>query len=79
MLRQIMDLRLRYIVRDSDQNIIEEVTVESSAALLFNRELDLLLRLSGFEIEKEFGGFDESAYTPESFRRILILKKSNEE
>ena len=79
MLLQIMDLNLRYIVRDSDQHIIEEVSVESSAALLFNREVDLLIRLSGFEIEKEFGGFDESAYTPESFRRILILKKSKEE
>ncbi|MHA1137013.1 MAG: class I SAM-dependent methyltransferase [Candidatus Thorarchaeota archaeon] len=79
MLSQIMDLKLRYIVRDSDQNVIEEVKVESSAALLFNREVDLLIRLSGFEVEKELGGFDESAYTPESFRRILILKKSNEE
>jgi len=79
MLRHLMTLKIRYIVRDSDQNIIEEVKVESSAALLFNREVDLLVRLSGFEVEKEFGGFDESAYTPESFRRILILKKSNEE
>ncbi len=79
MLRQLMNLKLRYIVRDSDKNIIEEVEVESSAALLFNREVDLLIRLSGFEIQKELGGFDESAYTPESFRRILILKKSNEE
>ena len=78
MLRQIMDMDLRYIVRDNDQNIVEEVRVVSSAALLFNREVDLLIRLSGFEIEKEFGGFDESAYTPESFRRILILKKSDE-
>lgn len=79
MLRQMMNLKIRYIVRDSDQNIIEDVKVESSAALLFNREVDLLIHLSGFEIEKEFGGFDESAYTTESFRRILLLKKSNEE
>ena len=79
MLRQIMDLKLQYIVRDSNQNIIEEVEVESSAALLFNREVDLLVRLSGFKIQEELGGFDESAYTPESFRRILILKKSSEE
>lgn len=79
MLRQIMDLKLRYVVRDSEQNVIEEVNVVSSAALLFNREVDLLVRLSGFEVEMELGGFDESAYTPESFRRILILKKSIEE
>ena len=74
-----MHLNLRYIVRDRNQNIIEEVKVESSAALLFNREVDLLIRLSGFEIEKEFGGFDESPYSSESTRRILILKKNKEE
>ena len=79
MLNQIMHLNLRYIVRDRNQNIIEEVKVESSAALLFNREVDLLIRLSGFEIEKEFGGFDESPYSSESTRRILILKKNKEE
>jgi hypothetical protein len=77
-LRQTMNLKLRYIVRDKDQNIVEEVEVESSAALLFNREVDLLIHLSGFVVATEFGGFDESAYTPESFRRILILKKNND-
>jgi SAM-dependent methyltransferase len=79
MLRQIMHVELKYIVRDVNQNIVEEVNVESSAALLFDREVDLLIRLSGFEIEKEFGGFDESSYSQGSFRRILMLKKSNEE
>ncbi|TFH09296.1 MAG: class I SAM-dependent methyltransferase [Candidatus Thorarchaeota archaeon] len=79
MLRQLMQVNLRYIVRDSNQNIIEEVKVESSAALLFDKEIDLLIHLARFEIENEFGGFDESAYTTESVRRILILKKSNEE
>ena len=75
-LKQIMTLTLRYIVRDSKENIIEEVSVESSAALLFNREVNLLVRLSGFEIEKELGYFDDSSYSSESLRRILILKKT---
>ena len=75
MMRQIMTVDLRYIVRDSKKKIIEEVKVESKAALLFSREVDLLIRLSGFKVETEFGGFDGSAYKPESARRILILKK----
>jgi len=79
MLHQLMKVNLRYIVRDSKKKIIEEVKVESSAALLFDREVELLIRLSGFKIEKVFGGFDESEYTPSSTRRILILRKNNEE
>jgi len=75
LLQQMMKVNLRYIVRDSMKNIIEEVKVVSTAALLFNREIDLLIRLSGFKIEEELGGFDEAAYTLESYRRILILKK----
>lgn len=75
MLRQIMNLNLRYIVRDAEQNVIEEVEIASSTALLYNREVDLLIRLSGFVVEDELGGFDGDEYTPESGRRILILKK----
>jgi hypothetical protein len=70
-----MQVVLKYTIRDEKKNIIEEIEVESSAALLFNREVDLLVRLSGFIVEKEFGGFDESPYTSDSYRRILILKK----
>lgn len=78
-LNQIMNVNLRYIFRDSEQNIIEEVEVVSSAALLFNREVDLLVRLSGFVVKEELGGFDGESYSLESGRRILILKKSVEE
>ena len=76
MLNQMMKVNLRYTVRDGMKNIIEEVEVESSAALLFDREVDLLIRLSGFEIENQFGGFDESAFTQDSVHRIMILKKA---
>ncbi|TFG33136.1 class I SAM-dependent methyltransferase [Candidatus Thorarchaeota archaeon] len=79
MLRQIMRIDLDYIVRDANQNIVEEVHVESYAALLFDREVNLLIRIAGFEIENEFGGFDQSPYSQYSSRRILILKKSREE
>ena len=73
--RQIMDVNLQYIVRDAQQNIIENIEVVSSTALLSNREVDLLIQLSGFIVEEELGGFDGQAYSSESSRRILILKK----
>lgn len=79
LLRKIMTVNLQYIVRDNNQDFIEEVIVESPVALLFNREVDLLVQVAGFEIEKELGDFDGSPYSSECGHRILILKKSNEE
>ena len=78
MLNQIMTVNLQYIVRDSEQNILEEVEVVSSAALLYNKDIDLLISLSGFVVVDELGGFDGHPYSSESGRRILILKKSKE-
>jgi len=78
MLSQIMTVNLQYIVRDSEQNIIEEMEVVSSAALLYNRAVDNLISRSGFVVVDEFGGFDGQSYSSESGRRILILKKSKE-
>ena len=75
---QIMKLNLQYIVRDSEHNILEEVEVVSSMSLLSNRNVDLLVRRSGFVVEEELGGFDGQAYSLESGLRILILKKSKE-
>ncbi len=78
MQNQIMTVNLKYIVRDSEQNIVEEVEVASSAALLYNKDVDLLISSSGFVVEDELGGFDGQSYSSESGRRILILKKSKE-
>lgn len=79
MLNKIMTVNLQYIVRDSEQNIIEEVKVVSSAALLYNKDIDFLISSSGFVIVEELGGFDGQSYSSESSHRILILKKSKEE
>ncbi len=79
MLNQIMTVNLQYIVRDSEKNIIEEVEVVSSAALLYNKDIDLLISRSGFMVVDELGGFDGQSYSSESGRRILILKKSKDE
>ena len=78
-IKQLMDFKLRYITRDKNGEIIEEVQVNSPVALLYNREVDLLLRLSRFQIIDEFGDFEGNPYKHDSARRILILKKSVKE
>ncbi len=72
---QLMRIDLRYIARNWDEEIIHEVEIVSSAAIIFNREVDLLLRITGFEIIDELGTYDGDPYTPESGRRLLILRK----
>lgn len=74
-LSQIMQVTLHYVVRNIKQEIIEEVNVVSHAALLFNREVDLLLQLAGFAVLEELGSFEGERYSPESGKRLLILGK----
>jgi len=73
--QQLMQVDLRYIIRGSNKEIIDEVKVVSSAAILFNREVDLLLKMTGFEVVEELGSFEGQTYSPESGRRIMILRK----
>ncbi len=72
---QIMRVNLRYIVKDSKGKVIDEINVVSGAALIFNREADLLIRLSGMKIEDEFGDFEKNPYSPDSGRRVFVLRK----
>lgn len=75
LVKQLMRANLHYIVRDAAKNIIEDHQVVSGAALLFNREVDLLLELAQFEIIEELGSFEGEPYFSESGRRLLILRK----
>lgn len=73
--RKLLRVDLHYIVRNTDGSIVETVEVTSGAALIFKRDVDLLLRDSGLEIFAEVGGFDHSPCTDENDRRVLLLKK----
>lgn len=77
-IRQIMRLDLTYAVRNPDGEVKERFNVTSGAAVIFNREADLLVRAAGLEVIKEYGGFDKEPYQLGSSRRILVLKRSNE-
>ncbi len=72
---QLMRVDLRYVVRNLDGEIVDELKVVSSAAILFNREVDLLLQITEFEVVDELGSFEGIPYTRESGRRLLLLRK----
>ncbi len=77
--RQILELKLRFIVSDPRVEPQEEECIEllSGAALIYSREADLLLRMSDLEIVEEFGDFDKRPFSSDCGRRILVLRKSS--
>lgn len=72
---QILELKLKFTVREESGVIVEEIVQESGAALVYTREANLLLRLTDFEVVDEYGDFEFSPYTTESARRILVTRK----
>ncbi len=76
MVRQVMSAELTYSEsRPAGNGKDREVHVKSYAAVIFNREADLLVKMAGLHPVAELGGFDGKPYDPESSRRILILRK----
>ncbi len=73
--QQLMRVDLCYIRQDAEGKVLGETKVVSGAALIFNREVDLLIRISGLNVEEEFGDFEKHPYTHDSGRRIFILRK----
>jgi SAM-dependent methyltransferase len=75
---QIMKAEIVYSVSgDSEVGtpVTQEIRVESYAAMIFNREADLLIRTARLRVEEEFGGFDGRPYDSDCSRRILFLRK----
>ena len=75
---QLLNVDLRYVVRDKDGNVKDTVEVSSGAAVIFNREADLLVRMAGLELVAEYGDFECNPYVKDSGRRILVLRKRSE-
>ncbi|MCK5302324.1 MAG: class I SAM-dependent methyltransferase [Candidatus Thorarchaeota archaeon] len=50
------------------------IETENAVALINDKEADRLLRLSGFEVLKEYGDWDFKPYSPGMRRRILVLR-----
>ncbi|MFX1415655.1 MAG: hypothetical protein ACFFC0_02535 [Promethearchaeota archaeon] len=71
---QILRMTLFYEVQTADGESLEVIEVESGASIIYNREADLLVRMSGFEVVDELGSFEGAPHNSESRRRILVLK-----
>ena len=54
---------------------VERIQTESTTALITTQKANHLLKLAGFQIIEEYGGWDFSQYKPDSWRRILVLQK----
>jgi ubiquinone/menaquinone biosynthesis C-methylase UbiE len=54
---------------------VERIETESMTALITTQEGDRLLRLAGFQVVEEYGGWDFSPFKLGSWRRILVLRK----
>lgn len=53
---------------------IERIETESTTSLITAEEGDRLLKLAGFQVVEEYGGWDFSKFKPGSWRRILVLR-----
>ncbi|MFQ5833223.1 MAG: class I SAM-dependent methyltransferase [Candidatus Thorarchaeota archaeon] len=72
---QIIRVSLFFEVKTPQGEEIETKKVESEAAIIYNREADLLIEMSGFRVMEELGGFKGESYGPDSQKRILVLKR----
>ncbi len=78
--RQILELELTFTVRNiSTGETLEKIDLLSGAAIVYNREANLLLRLTGFHLENEYGDYKWAPYTSSSAERIMVLKKHREQ
>lgn len=76
--RQVMRVELTYKIRlpeNPGNSWDKQIRIVSGAALIYNREADLLIRLSGFRVVEELGSFARDPYTPDSPRRIIVLER----
>ncbi|MFW9919435.1 MAG: class I SAM-dependent methyltransferase [Candidatus Thorarchaeota archaeon] len=70
---QLQRFTITYAITHAD-GTTSEFTTTNTQALIFEREIELLLRLSGFTINDEYGDWDFTPPSDSSGRRIFILE-----
>ncbi|MFX1250711.1 MAG: class I SAM-dependent methyltransferase [Promethearchaeota archaeon] len=75
-IKQMQYLTLKFQIYEENR-LIEEIDVDSKVSVIFNREINLLLRIAGFRILEEYSNWEKVPYEPSSMcdRRILVLSK----
>ncbi|MCF2136725.1 MAG: class I SAM-dependent methyltransferase [Candidatus Thorarchaeota archaeon] len=69
----LLRLQLTYSVRLKDGST-KTIECETNAAIIFNREANLLIKMAGLQVIEEYGAFDRRPYSPDCGRRILLLQ-----
>ncbi|MFC1683756.1 class I SAM-dependent methyltransferase, partial [Candidatus Zixiibacteriota bacterium] len=52
----------------------EERVVENNMRILYPQELDDLLHYNGFMVETKYGDYDESAFTSDSPKQLVVCR-----
>jgi SAM-dependent methyltransferase len=53
----------------------KEIVKENNMRMFYPQELDALLHYNGFMIESKFGNYDESSFTSDSPKQLIISRK----
>jgi SAM-dependent methyltransferase len=72
---QLLWMRLFYELYDREGNLENRRRHELTIRVVGRGELELMLRLAGFEVETVYGGFEGEAFTAESDHLIMLARR----
>jgi SAM-dependent methyltransferase len=72
---QLMQMRLFYERYNASGTLENRRTHDLTIRIVGLGELDLMLRLTGFEVEAVYGGFEGEPFTPTSDHLIVLARK----
>jgi SAM-dependent methyltransferase len=73
---QLLRMRLFYELYDRDGNLENRRRHELTIRIVGRGELELMLRLAGFEVEAVYGGFEGEPFTAESDHLIMLARRA---
>jgi hypothetical protein len=69
-------MRLFYEMYDPSGNLVNRRAHELTIRIIGRDELELMLRLAGFEVEAVYGGFEGEPFTTESDHLITLARRT---
>ena len=72
---QLMEMQLFYERYDASGTLENQRAHDLTIRITHRDELDLMLRLAGFEVEVVFGGFEDEPFTSTSDHLIVLARK----
>ncbi|MCA1740774.1 MAG: class I SAM-dependent methyltransferase [Actinobacteria bacterium] len=73
---QLLQMRLFYEMYDPSGNLVNRRAHELTIRIIGRDELELMLRLAGFEVEAAYGGFEGEPFTTESDHLITLARQT---